>query len=278
MEEPASFGATVRDRRLALGYSLGQLATKVRKTAASIRAWERGANEPDAEELAALAEALDLDSAVLSDLLAAAAQPEPPQPVVAPPRVASREVVEPGESVPAKAAAGPRSESDSAAEVRPEPAAATDPDPVVVTTDDIIDDASVLAAAAAAAATAVDKPAPIHEAMTEAVPVIPTGSVAVAASTAQPDVGVEGVRPRPFSFGEGENPILQTWDAMFDWYGRVFDPEREWIYRVRVVLLIIGLFVMLRVLGWALGHLWDALGEVLDSISFSPSETPDVAN
>jgi hypothetical protein len=112
--------------------------------------------------------------------------------------------------------------------------------------------------------------------MAEAVAVVASGSFAVSVAESQPDA--DGAGPRSFAFGEGANPILQTWDAAVGWYRDIFDPNRKWIYRVRLVLLVIALYVMLRVLGWAMSHLWDAIQEVFDSISFSPTETPDVAN
>ncbi len=270
MEKPATFGATVRDRRLARGYSLGQLATKVHKTAASIRAWERGVNHPDDDEVAALAGALDLDAAALMDLLGSEDAP-------------------PADSLPAVAVADPWSEANgepAAPDVPPEAAGAIDrpkekartavaPDggPTDVPPAGAVDSSEPADEPAPKAETA---PAAIHEAMTEAVPVVAAGSVAVAATSSAPEA--DRAPHRVFSFGEGVNPILQAWEAAVDWYRQVFDPSRPWIYRVRIVLLVISLYVMLRVLGWALPHLWDAIQEVLDSISFGSSETPDVAS
>jgi transcriptional regulator with XRE-family HTH domain len=261
VEKPASFGATVRDRRLALGYSLGQLATKVHKTAASIRAWERGANRPDADELVALAAALDLDASVLAALVAAEDGADE-------------------SDVPEVAVGDPWSESQAepAEEVRPGYGAVSDEQKEKLLSaakldSGFVDDPRELPESESLPAPG--EPAPIHEAMTEAVPVVPAGSVAVAAQT-QPESERRG--PRSFTFGEGANPILETWDLTVEWYRHIFDPNRKWIYRVRIVLLIIALYIMLRVLGWAMSHLWDAIQEVLDSISFSPTETPDVAN
>jgi len=264
LENPASFGATVRDRRLALGYSLGQLATKVHKTAASIRAWERGANHPDGDELTVLAKALDLDPTVLTELLAAEAVQD---------EIDVEQV--PGSDPWSESPAQPVEE-----EVRPGYGAVTDDQKEKLLSaakleEGFVDD-SPEAPESPGAPAALDEPAPIHEAMTEAVPVVPAGSVAVAASQSQPES--ERQSPRTFAFGEGANPILQTWEIAVEWYRHIFDPNRKWIYRVRVVLLIIALYIMLRVLGWAMSHLWDAIQEVLDSISFSPTETPDVAN
>jgi transcriptional regulator with XRE-family HTH domain len=271
VEKAASFGATVRDRRLALGYSLGQLATKVHKTAASIRAWERGTNYPDGDELTALAEALDLDSGVLTELLATqAAQDEV--------EVAQEPVADPWSETPTRFV-----EEEVRAveqEVRPGDGAVSDAQKEKLLSAAKLDegfiDESPEAPEMPQPMVSPGGAAPIHEAMTEAVPVVSAGSIAVAASQAPPESDADG--PRRFAFGEGANPILETWDLAVEWYRHIFDPNRKWIYRVRVVLLIIALYIMLRVLGWAMSHLWDALQEVFDSISFSPTETPDVAN
>jgi len=116
----------------------------------------------------------------------------------------------------------------------------------------------------------------MHEAMTEAVPVVPAGAVVVGSPAAMPDMS--RVAAEPYTAPRPANPVVQAWDNVIDTYHRIFDPRRKWIYRVRWVLLIIAFFIMLRVLAWAGGELWDALGEVLDGIAFTPSETPDVAN
>ena len=70
--------------------------------------------------------------------------------------------------------------------------------------------------------------------------------------------------------------MIAAWDDLKAIYYRIFDPRRRWIYRVRFVLLLIAFYIMLQVLAWAGSNLLDAIGEVLDSISFSPGETPDV--
>lgn len=272
MERPASFGATVRDRRLALGYSLGQLATKVHKTAASIRAWEKGVAHPDADEVAALAGALDLDEGMLTELLAASG-------------------VRSATTTPAVPVADPWSRTNDvpgARDGRPGYGAVTDQQkerllsaaelsgPYV---DDVPDVPETRELPAEEAALGEGSGAsPIHEALTEAVPVVAPATSAVAVAEPETDSAGATSETRSFALGKGDNPILQAWDATVAWYRRIFDPNRKWIYRVRIVLLVIAMYVMLRVLGWALSHLWDALQEVFDSISFSPTETPDVAN
>ncbi len=53
----------------------------------------------------------------------------------------------------------------------------------------------------------------------------------------------------------------------------LFDPDRRWLGYVRAGLTVAGLLVMLWVLVWALGALFDAVGELLDSFQRSTEET-----
>lgn len=60
MGRPQKLGELIREQRLALGLSLGQLATKVGRTAASIRKWERGEDFPPWDERDKLAAVLSI--------------------------------------------------------------------------------------------------------------------------------------------------------------------------------------------------------------------------
>jgi transcriptional regulator with XRE-family HTH domain len=70
MEDTQTLGDLIRESRLARGFSLGQLATKLGQTAAAVRSWERSAALPGSDMLEALAEALSLDRSDLSGLAA----------------------------------------------------------------------------------------------------------------------------------------------------------------------------------------------------------------
>lgn len=52
-----------------------------------------------------------------------------------------------------------------------------------------------------------------------------------------------------------------------------FDPQRRWLYWLRALLTLVVAVVLLFVLVWAAGELFDALGQVLDSIE--PTEVDD---
>ena len=62
-------GDLIRERRLARGFSVGQLATRLGLTPAAVRAWERGEDNPAQEHAGSLIEALELDEADLDGLL-----------------------------------------------------------------------------------------------------------------------------------------------------------------------------------------------------------------
>ena len=337
MNEPASLGAIVRERRLALGYSLGQLATKVGRTAASIRAWERGDTLPTVDEAEALAGALDLDHVQLGAMAAAqieidaaeSAVEEDTAAVAVPENPAPEEELAATASVNADDASA---QDDTSASEGADDQASSDQDSVNKDSADEgsaggdepeVDDAAggdaddalhaavvagsaannpwrarsiptagseiewtegalseteladVASSAAGASPSQVSAMADsaIHDAKTEAVPVVTPAAVA------EPEVAVitavDATAPMP---ARNPNPVLAAWDDAVAWYRNVFDPNKKWIYRVRYVLMAIVLYVLLKVLGWAAGELWDAIGAALDSISFSPSDTPDISS
>lgn len=339
VESPASLGAVVRDRRLALGYSLGQLATKVNKTAASIRAWEKGGSVPTAAEADALAAALDLDAEVLRGLLAESevrvSEPAADVAVLNPWTASNKSAAKPSDES-AAADQAPTAEpeavdieleselapesgandadidtapaAEAASEIEGEPdssrEAGEDEQAVAVAAvtaqdleaadegdevnradrgdgDETVDQDALGDDRESLADDAIDRNPPadaaIHEAMTEAVPVVPA-SVAVATHESSLEAELRTAAADPFDAARDSNPLIYWWETAVGWYRQLFDPNRRWIYRVRYVLLLIAFYIMLRLLAWAGSELWDAIGEVLDSISFSPSETPDVTN
>ncbi|RPI26294.1 MAG: XRE family transcriptional regulator, partial [Actinobacteria bacterium] len=67
MTTTSTLGALIRESRLAKGMSMGQLASAVGRTAASVRRWERDEVVPGADVVERLAAVLELD---LDDLAA----------------------------------------------------------------------------------------------------------------------------------------------------------------------------------------------------------------
>ena len=70
-------GEVIREKRLAHGYSLGQLATRVGKTPAVVRAWERGEDMPETDTHEALFATLEIDLDEVRDLIAPPPVEEP---------------------------------------------------------------------------------------------------------------------------------------------------------------------------------------------------------
>lgn len=85
MEDAGDLGRLIRESRLKKGMSLGQLASAVGRSSASVRRWERGEVPPARAIVPDLATALDLDPGQLDALRpsASAPEPEPPGSVVA---------------------------------------------------------------------------------------------------------------------------------------------------------------------------------------------------
>ena len=66
----STFGELVRESRLARGMSMGQLASSVGRTAASVRRWERDEVVPGSDVVLMIAEVLELDPETLAALAA----------------------------------------------------------------------------------------------------------------------------------------------------------------------------------------------------------------
>jgi hypothetical protein len=46
----------------------------------------------------------------------------------------------------------------------------------------------------------------------------------------------------------------------------IFDPRKRWLYWIRATLTIVAMLILLGVLAWAGGNLFDSLGDLLDTI------------
>ncbi len=135
MADGRDLGTIINERRLALGYSLGQLANRVGTTASKVRSWERGAATPDEETVARLAAELNLDAGDLK-----AALPSPPAAKAAPEEedddataaVAAPVFSDAGDTMAAAVddESTPPPASASSGESQPEPAPELEPEPV----------------------------------------------------------------------------------------------------------------------------------------------------
>ena len=80
MSDPRTFGQAVRQARLAKGMSMGQLATSLERSTASVRRWERDEGLPAQGIVDQLANVLGLDEDDLALIETEAAPPPPPPP------------------------------------------------------------------------------------------------------------------------------------------------------------------------------------------------------
>lgn len=260
-----SLGELIRERRLGLGLSLGQLATEVSTSANQVRRWERGeeAPEPPAQEI--LAEFLGIEADVVASLAEAAApaadeeieEPETPTELFSAASGVSPASVSPPEE-PAAAQAPEREPPERAPEPEPEvdQVEEEEPDeptePATSPEEDLPEESHEVAAApvehvavppapAAASEKAAPAPRPLPLRYPESVP---------------PGVPVEITEPEPNRW----NPLRY-----------LYDPEKPWLYWVRAALTVVVLLVLVNILFDSVSELFDKLGELLDTIE--PTET-----
>ena len=285
MSDPNTLGSLVRRRRLESGYSLGQLASKVGKTAAEVRAWERDSEMPEhgiIERLASTLEidlddikkrldegkkALDAERKAERDRTAAEAEEkikaEPEEPVDFPEE-------------------DPRAEEGSAEEEAEEqqdlPGFAVD-DPV--TPPPPVDQPEMPEAPAAEETSdPVDSPdtdpdLDLLDAPTEAVPVPVITETATAARAGRAAAVLEEPPPAPIPTVE---PLEQDVGLLryLEPLRLLFDPQNRYLYWIRAGLTVVVMLIFAVVLLDQLGNLLDAVGELLDTIEPTASDPDDL--
>ncbi|MGB5168410.1 MAG: helix-turn-helix transcriptional regulator [Acidimicrobiia bacterium] len=110
MSDPKTFGQAVRGARLARGMSMGQLATSVGRSTASVRRWERDEGVPAKgiiDELAAVLDLSDGDLALIWSEPDHFATPAPLTPPPATPAPATPAPATPAPATPAPATPAP---------------------------------------------------------------------------------------------------------------------------------------------------------------------------
>lgn len=236
-----SLGELIRERRLGLGLSLGQLATKVSTSAAEVRRWERGEQTPTEESQVVLAELLGVEAAAMANLAAEIELPDPAEPET------------PTELL--SAAAGVSLTSVS----QPERPVVASESAIETTVSESVEEIDLLTAGSAASSAppvvtplaapedeVVEPTAPPFEDPTapRPVPLKYPGSVPVG-------VPVEIAEPEPNLW----NPLRY-----------LYDPEKPWLYWVRAGLTVVVLLILVNILFDSIGELFDKIGEVFDSI------------
>ena len=293
MSQPETLGELIRDRRLARGMSLGQLATSVGRTAATVRAWERDQHAPAVAIIEQLAGVLDVDVQRILDftsqdppeLTLVAADDDADDAGVAEVAVVDVETDADDEATgDTEAGDVVGAETSGEAEEQPtEPVVvAAEPDELAVLPRvdtagadlevDVVDDAEPEGETEPGAVLDItDEPT---QAIPPPVPATPPPSSVttppVTAPAAASTATAVGARPGtvlvPTSTLE-EPPLPQVLSSL-----RVlFDPKKRWLYWLRAALTVVVLLVMAGVLLWALRELFTAIGAVLDSIE--PTDT-----
>jgi len=273
MSDPNTLGSLVRKRRLESGYSLGQLASKVGKTAAEVRAWERDVELPEHGIIDRLASTLEIDLVEIKKRLdegkkaldaerkaaqqAAVVEDDKdrePEPSVIFPEQTPVPVQEPAEKV-AEKVAEEEPEEDLPGFVVADPF--TKPPPLE---DDAV-------------ASEEEPDLGLLDAPTEAVPVpVITGTAAAArASRAAAVLEEPPAMPRD-TLSDEDAGLLRYLEPV-----RVlFDPHQRYLYWIRAGLTVIVLLFLAVILFAQLGNLLDAISELLDTIEPAATDPNDL--
>ena len=262
MSDPNTLGGIVRRRRLESGYSLGQLASKVGKTAAEVRAWERDAELPEHGIIERLVETLELDLDDIKQRLdegkkafeaeekaAAAAEKlvtEHEVPVDFPEEEESVEVAEDEGELPGFAVDDPFTPPST-------------------------DDTDELEAVAVEEEPDLD----LLDAPTEAVPVPIITETAAAARASRAAAVLEEPAPLPVveSAPDADPGLLRYLEPL----RLLFDPSSRYLYWIRAGLTVVFMLIFAVVLLDQLGKLLDAVGELLDTIEPTAKDPDDLS-
>jgi len=287
MSDPNTLGSLVRKRRLESGYSLGQLASKVGKTAAEVRSWERGAELPehgiidrlastleiDIDEIKARLEegkkALEAERAAEQEAAAAAAEAaeekvkaEPDEPVEFPAEMAEEDL--PGFAVEDPFTLPPPGDDTIPPAMEPEegvtpdadagPDSDEEPEPPVDTDPDL----------------------DLLDAPTEAVPVPIITETATAARAGRAAAVFEEPPPAPLPTIEPapdeDAGLLRYLEPL----RLLFDPNNRYLYWIRAGLTVFVLLIFAVILLNQFGNLLDAIGELLDTIEPAAPDPDDL--
>ena len=300
MSDPNTLGSLVRKRRLESGYSLGQLASKVGKTAAEVRSWERDTELPEHGIIDRLASTLEIDldeiqkrldegkKALEEERKAAAAaaaeekiKADPDDPVEFP---EDQSADEDEEELPGFAVADPFTppppiaDEESATESQEEPI--DDADVSVAESDDgeTVDEEDTAEDDAAGEDEApdddTDADLDLLDAPTEAVPVPVITETAAAARAGRAAAVLEEPPPPPMPVVEpapdSDPGLLRYLEPL----RLLFDPKSRYLYWIRAGLTVVVMLIFAVVLFDNLGKLLDAFGDLLDTIEPTVSE-PD---
>jgi transcriptional regulator with XRE-family HTH domain len=291
MSDPNTLGSLVRKRRLESGYSLGQLASKVGKTAAEVRAWERDAELPEHGIIERLASTLEIDVDEIKKRLEAgkkALEAERKAAAKAEAEAKAAEVA--AEAEAAEAEANAAAEAKAAAEVKakktqtpavPETAGAGSEAPVEeedlpgFAVEDPFTPPPPVAGRTPAGGPRAGFPADVLDAPTEPVPVPVITETATAARAGRAAALLEEPPPsisERFDAPDEDPGLLRYLEPL-----RVlFDPQSRYLYWIRSGLTIVVMMIFAVILFSQLGKLLDAIGELIDTIKPATNNTDQV--
>ncbi|MDJ0924982.1 MAG: helix-turn-helix transcriptional regulator [Acidimicrobiia bacterium] len=289
MSDPNTLGSLVRRRRLESGYSLGQLASKVGKTAAEVRAWERDAELPEHGILERLSETLELDIDDIRQRVEAAQD-------------AAAEEEEAATEAPAAESSDADSTEDDAASVSDDDEddeVPSDPEIPVVFPDETPEDTAEAIAEleesgeedlagfpvedpftppdpddAEEAGGSDEQIQELIDAPTEAVPMPVITDTAAAARAQRAAALLEEPQPLPVveAAPDADPGLLRYLEPL-----RVlYDPHSRYLYWIRAGLTVIVMLILVVVLFRLLGGLLNAVGELLDTIEPSATDPDDL--
>ena len=288
MSDPNTLGSLVRKRRLESGYSLGQLASKVGKTAAEVRSWERDAEMPEHGIIERLSSTLEIDLDEIQKRLAEGKKAlEAERKAAAAVAAEAEEKTEAAQEEPVEFPEEEVEAVDDEQDVEDLPGFAVDdpftPPPPVddEVTSDVEDEAGAEDAQPDADGEK-DEPAEgdedadidLLDAPTEAVPVPVITETAAAARAERAAAVLEEPPPSPLPTIEpapdSDPGLLRYLEPL----RLLFDPKSRYLYWIRAGLTVAVLLVFAVIFFDNLGKLLDAFGELLDTIEPTVTE-PD---
>ena len=297
MSDPNTLGSLVRRRRLESGYSLGQLASKVGKTAAEVRAWERDNELPEHGILERLAETLELDL----DDIKARLESEREAAKVAAAEEAKLEDADTEDAAAADAAEHTDTEDTATEDTDTEVAVAEDavteqPDAKEPEADEpegaegeaedtadsdepgfpVEDPFTPPAADDAGEQEHAEQPDDygLLDAPTEAVPVPVITETATAARAERAAAVITEPPPLPVveEAPDADPGLLRYLEPL----RLLFDPKSRYLYWIRAGLTVVVLLIFAVILFDQLGKLLDAFGELLDTIEPTATDPDDL--
>jgi len=273
MSDPNTLGSLVRRRRLESGFSLGQLASKVGKTAAEVRAWERDNELPEHGILERLAETLELDldeikAQLEAEKQAAAAAEESETTEDKEPAESADTDVQAPVALPAELPEEDPGAESAADEAEPEAAALAESEPE----EDDDEPGFAVEDPFRPPAAQEDDEFDLLNAPTEAVPVPVITDTAKAARAERAAAVITEAPPLPVveAAPDSDPGLLRYLEPL----RLLFDPNSRYLYWMRAGLTIVVLLILAVVFFDQLGKLLDAVGELLDTIEPSAT-TPD---